>query len=83
MVERFHRQLKSAIRCHNTKKWVGVLPTTLMGFRSALKEDIQATPAEPVYGEPLRLPGEFLSPISGPTPMPPISSTNSENTFEA
>ncbi|XP_046384980.1 uncharacterized protein LOC124155306 [Ischnura elegans] len=68
MVERFHRQLKSAIRCHQTQQWVDVLPAILLGFRSALKEDIQATPAELVYGEPLRLPGEFLSPTSGPTP---------------
>ncbi|XP_046406208.1 uncharacterized protein LOC124171113 [Ischnura elegans] len=68
MVERFHCQLKSAIRCHNTQQWVDVLPAILLGFRSVLKEDIQATPAELVYGEPLRLPGEFLSPTSGPTP---------------
>ncbi|XP_046389281.1 uncharacterized protein LOC124158142 [Ischnura elegans] len=31
-------------------------------------EDIQDTPAELVYGEPQRTPGEFLSPTSGPTP---------------
>ncbi|XP_046407466.1 uncharacterized protein LOC124172105 [Ischnura elegans] len=68
MVERFHRQLKSAIRCHDTQQWVDVLPAILLGFRSALKEDLQATPAELVYGVPLRLPGEFLSPTSGPNP---------------
>jgi hypothetical protein len=36
--ERFHRQLKSAIRCHNAQQWVDVLPTTPMGFRAALKD---------------------------------------------
>lgn len=32
----------------------------MMGIRTAFKEDLQATPAELVYGETLRLPGEFL-----------------------
>ncbi|XP_011883566.1 PREDICTED: uncharacterized protein LOC105570737, partial [Vollenhovia emeryi] len=31
-----------------------------MGIRAAYKADLQATPAELVYGETLRLPGEFL-----------------------
>ncbi|XP_011869220.1 PREDICTED: uncharacterized protein LOC105562768 [Vollenhovia emeryi] len=31
-----------------------------MGIRAAYKEDLQASSAELVYGEPLRLPGEFL-----------------------
>lgn len=35
----------------------------LLGIRSAWKEDIQSTAAELVYGEPLRLPGQFLSPM--------------------
>ncbi|XP_046407467.1 zinc finger protein 62 homolog [Ischnura elegans] len=61
IVERFHCQLKSAIRCHDTQQWVDVLPAIFLGSRSALKENIEATPAELVYGEPLRLPGGFLS----------------------
>ncbi|XP_039313509.1 uncharacterized protein LOC120359577 [Solenopsis invicta] len=32
-----------------------------MGIRAAWKEDLQATPAEMVYGEPIRLPGQFLN----------------------
>ncbi|XP_024892005.1 uncharacterized protein LOC112467554 [Temnothorax curvispinosus] len=31
-----------------------------MGIRAAIKEDIKATPAEMVYGEPIHLPGEFF-----------------------
>ncbi|XP_063822165.1 uncharacterized protein LOC135072143 [Ostrinia nubilalis] len=31
-------------------------------MRSAFKEDLQSSPAELVYGETLRLPGQFLSP---------------------
>lgn len=36
------------------------LPLVLLGIRSAFKEDLQASSAELVYGEPLRLPGEFF-----------------------
>ncbi|XP_071574405.1 uncharacterized protein [Temnothorax nylanderi] len=60
MVERFHRQLKAAIRCHETETWTEVLPVILMGIRAAFKEDIAASPAEMVYGEPIHLPGEFF-----------------------
>ena len=31
-----------------------------MGLRAAYKEDLQSTPADMVYGETIRLPGEFL-----------------------
>ncbi|CAK1580762.1 unnamed protein product [Parnassius mnemosyne] len=62
MVERVHRQLKAAIMCHNSTQWTEVLPLVLLGIRSSWKEDIQASSAELVYGEPLHLPGEFMSP---------------------
>ncbi|KAL0861284.1 hypothetical protein ABMA27_008845 [Loxostege sticticalis] len=62
MVERFHRQLKAAIMCHSSTSWTEVLPLVLLGIRSAWKDDIQASAAELVYGEPLRLPGEFFTP---------------------
>lgn len=62
IIERLHRQLKSAIMCHSESQWTEVLPLVLLGIRSAWKEDIQASVAELVYGEPLRLPGQFLSP---------------------
>lgn len=62
MVERFHRQLKAAIMCHETTRWTETLPTVLLGIRSAWKDDLQSTIAEMVYGEALRLPGEFISP---------------------
>ncbi|XP_026476401.1 uncharacterized protein LOC113382055 [Ctenocephalides felis] len=62
MVERFHRQLKAAIRCHNTERWTEILPTVMLGIRSAWKKDLQATVAEMLYGETLRLPGAMLVP---------------------
>ena len=61
MVERFHRQLKAAIMCHSDRTWHQSLPLVLLGIRSAIKEDLNASPAEMVYGQPLRLPGEFFS----------------------
>lgn len=60
LVERFHRQLKAAIVCHGDTNWMESLPLVLLGIRSAFKEDLQASSAELVYGEPLRLPGEFF-----------------------
>ncbi|XP_076384577.1 uncharacterized protein LOC143263678, partial [Megalopta genalis] len=62
MVERFHRQFKAAIRCQQNVSWTKVLPTILLGIRAAWREDLQSTAAELVYGETLRLPGEFLVP---------------------
>lgn len=60
MIERFHRQLKAAIKSHQTERWTEVLPVILMGIRAAWREDLQATSAEMVFGEPIRLPGQFL-----------------------
>jgi len=60
MVGRLHRQLKAAIRCHQ-RCWTEALPLVLMGIRSSWKEDMGATTAEMVYGQPLRLPGQFLT----------------------
>lgn len=61
MIERWHRTVKAAIKCHATEKWVDVLPIVMLGLRSTIKEDHHATPAEFLYGTTLRLPGEFLS----------------------
>ena len=62
MVERFHRQLKTAIKCHETEKWTEVLPLVMLGIRTAYKEDLQTSPAEVVYGSQIHLPGEFFTP---------------------
>jgi len=61
MVERFHRQLKAAIKCRASSKWTQVLPTILLGIRAAWREDLRTTAAELLYGETLRLPGQFLT----------------------
>jgi cleavage and polyadenylation specificity factor subunit 1 len=66
LVERFHRTLKAAIMCHADQQWTEALPLVLLGIRTAYKEDLQASVAELVYGEPLRIPGELLTPTAEP-----------------
>ena len=62
MIERFHRQMKAAIKCHETDRWTEVLPIVMLGIRTAYKEDLKSSIAERVYGKQLRLPGEFFTP---------------------
>ncbi|VDO76943.1 unnamed protein product [Schistosoma margrebowiei] len=64
--ERFHCQLKSALRTHENGNWQETLPFVLLGIRTSLKGDIQCSAAELVYGTALRLPGEFFTPRSRP-----------------
>ncbi|CAK1588894.1 unnamed protein product [Parnassius mnemosyne] len=63
IIERLHRQLKAAIMCQTPSQWTEALPLVLLGMRNSWKEDLQATPAELVYGQTLSLPGQYLSPI--------------------
>lgn len=45
---------------HGERRWTNILPVVLLGIRTAWKEDLRCSVAELVYGEPLRIPGEFL-----------------------
>jgi cleavage and polyadenylation specificity factor subunit 1 len=68
MVERFHRQLKDALRARLVNQdWLSQLPWVLLGLRAAPKEDCGLSSAEMVFGEPRVLPGQFLS-SSPPAP---------------
>ncbi len=63
IVERFHRHLKSALKASLEDKghsWTDHLPWVLLGIRTALKEDLKASSAELVFGQPLRVPGDFM-----------------------
>ena len=61
MVERFHRQLKASLRAKTTDiRWTESLPLILLSIRTSIKEDLQASVAELLYGTTLRLPGEFF-----------------------
>ena len=70
LVERMHRQLKSAIKARLVDiNWCSCLPLVLLGLRSAWKQGPEAAPSEMLYGTVLRLPGEFLpSPEIIPSP---------------
>ncbi|GFV82123.1 hypothetical protein TNCV_2790211 [Trichonephila clavipes] len=61
LVERLHRHLKSAIKAHENSKWSEIIPIVLLGMRSAVKKDINATCAELVYGTTLRLSSDLFS----------------------
>ena len=62
-----HWTLKAAIMCRAQERWTEALPLVLLGMRTSFKEDLQASVAELVYREPLRIPGELLaaSPTTG------------------
>ena len=47
IIERFHRQLKSALKAQpHPENWTEALPLALLGVRTALKDDLQCTAAE-------------------------------------
>ena len=75
MVERFHRQLKEALRARNCgASWAAHLPWVLMGLRAAPKEDSGISSAEMVYGQPMRLPGQptfSTAPVAEGAATPP------------
>ena len=61
LVERFHRQLKGALKASpDPTNWVDMLPMVLLGIRTSLKQDLKGSTAELVYGTTLRLPGDFF-----------------------
>lgn len=65
MVERIHHQLNSAITKVKNGSISLLLCSVLLGIHSAWREEDLQTALELVYGEPLRLPGEFLFQSNG------------------
>ena len=60
LVERFHRDLKAAIRCRcKDNDWLAQLPWVLLGLRTVPKDATKVSAAEMLYGQPLAVPGEF------------------------
>lgn len=55
IIERFHRTMKAAIKCYESENWSEVLPLVLLGLRTTFKDDLNATPAEMLYGTTLTL----------------------------
>ena len=82
LVERLHRQLKSALRAAAPARWTDALPLVLLGIRSALKPDLGCSTAELVYGTQLRLPGELVAPADTAT-MPASFAAGLQRTMRA
>ncbi|GFT36586.1 integrase catalytic domain-containing protein [Trichonephila clavipes] len=59
-IERWHRTLKVSIMCHENESWTRSLPIILLGLRTIWRADFEATPAELLYGESIRLPCDFF-----------------------
>ena len=69
IVERVHRVLKERIMARSAAAdWMTHLPFVLLGIRSSVREDSGTSPAELLYGVPLRLPGQLLGSV------PPVAS---------
>ena len=65
MIERFHRQLKDALKARQAAEcWTKHLPHVLIGIRTAPRGNGTGTwtPAELTYGQPLKIPGDFEQP---------------------
>lgn len=60
MVERLHRTLKAAFIAKENEKWSDELPIILLGLRVTIKDDLGYSPAELLYGQTLRVPGELI-----------------------
>ncbi|GFV60210.1 transposon Ty3-G Gag-Pol polyprotein [Trichonephila clavipes] len=60
IMERFHRNLKSAINAHENDTWSEIVPIILLGIRTAVKEDLRSSCAEIVYDTSLRLPSDMI-----------------------
>ena len=61
LIERFYRQLKVALKAmQDPNHWVKSLPLVLMEIHTNIKQDINCTSAELLYGTTLRLPSEFF-----------------------
>ncbi|XP_064470127.1 uncharacterized protein LOC135384871 [Ornithodoros turicata] len=75
MVERLHHRIKTALKSVSPASWTDALPLILLSLRATVKEDLQCSPAQMVYGTTLRLRGDFFahpSPIvhTDPTTYP-------------
>lgn len=60
-IERWHRCLKASIMANETERWVDILPTVLLGLRSAVSGDTGVSPTQLTFGTELRLPGDFFN----------------------
>ena len=66
LIERFNKTLKTSLKCHEEpSEWYDQLPWTLLALRNMPKEDLDfSTPSDLLFGQSVRLPGEFFEPVS-------------------
>ena len=70
-VERVNHTLKVALKAqHATENWLDVLPVVLLGLRTVVHADLNATASEMMYGTQLRLPGQFFDRSVAHEPQP-------------
>ena len=73
LVERLHRRLKEALRARLVgNNWYQQLPWILLSLRATVKEDLQTSPAELLYGQVLTLPGDYLPATQQPATVPEL-----------
>ncbi|XP_058789689.1 uncharacterized protein LOC131663345 [Phymastichus coffea] len=70
LVECLHRTLKAALMYDGSAPWPDRLPLVLLGLHACYKEDLEASPAELLFGTTLRIPGEFFVEQSFPENPP-------------
>lgn len=63
MIERFHRTMKTALKCHSNSTWTDALPLIMLGLRTSIKENLGISAAEMLYGTNLKIPGDFITDI--------------------
>ncbi len=56
LVECWHRHLKDSIKCTADNNWTEYLPIILLGLRSIILPNLNASVSEMVYGSTIRLP---------------------------
>ena len=77
IIKRIHRQLKASIRCiENPHKWTEALPIIMLGIRKTVKEDLNATPAQLLYGENVPLPIDLIQPSNDQSSLDPNEFVN-------
>ena len=82
LLERAHKTIKTSLRAHDQPyNWLANLGFTMLGLRICVKEDLDCSAAELVYGANLRLPYEFISPTEEPSSITPYSFSNKLKTF--
>ena len=60
LVEKWHRHLKASLMCCTlSTEWNSFLPSVLLGLHTAVRLDTGLSPAVMLFGQALRIPGDF------------------------